>query len=82
MSSKYSLKEVQNIVTDGLSCEQCDEMFQECIAEVDPDNPGGYEVCQILWDRCKSQCAGNSQMTRDDARKAVKAAYSRLLGGA
>ena len=74
---KYTLEAATTMVTTGMSCEHCDEMFQECINEVDPDNPGGYEVCQILWDRCKSQCVGHSKLTRADTRAAVKSAYAK-----
>jgi hypothetical protein len=52
---KYTFDSVSSIDVTNMTCEQCDEMFRECIAEVDPDAPLGYEVCQILWDRCKSQ---------------------------
>jgi hypothetical protein len=76
--SKYSLENVQSGAFTSMTCEQCDEMFQECIAEVDPDNPGGYEVCQILWDHCKSDCTGGARLTRDDTRKAIIKAYSLL----
>lgn len=41
----------------ALSCQQCDEMFQECISEVDPDAPAAYEACQIVWDHCKKNCS-------------------------
>jgi hypothetical protein len=64
---------------EGMTCEQCDEMFLECIGEVDPDHPGGYEVCQILWDRCKAQCTGTAKLTRADTRIAIKKAYASTL---
>jgi hypothetical protein len=78
-NSKYTLESVSNMVLTGMTCEQCDEMFQECIGEVDPDFPGGYEVCQLLWDRCKSECGGTSKLTRADTRIAVKRAYAQAL---
>ena len=74
--TKYTLDTIDQVIA-GMTCEQCDEMFQECIGEVDPDNPGGYEVCQLLWDHCKSQCQGASQLTREQTRAIVKQAYVR-----
>jgi hypothetical protein len=53
----FQRKTPPSAATQSLSCEQCDEMFQECISEVDPEAPAGYEACQILWDRCKSHCS-------------------------
>src|SRR5262249_11333161 len=40
----------------AMPCETCDEMFQECMGEVEPDFPAGYAVCQVLWDNCKASC--------------------------
>src|SRR5271157_2727480 len=48
-SKRYTLETATVRAMEGMTCEQCDEMFQECLAEIDPDYPGGYEVCQILW---------------------------------
>lgn len=75
---KYSLENMDNLI-EGMTCDQCDEMFQACIAEVDPDQPLGYEVCQVLWDHCKSQCNGTSSLTRTDTRQIVKQAYATAL---
>src|SRR5689334_13053024 len=58
--AKYTLQSVNKMTLSGMTCEQCDEMFQECILEVDVDAPVGFEVCQILWDRCKEKCTGSS----------------------
>ena len=55
----------------GMSCDQCDEMFQECISEVDPSAPTGYAVCQLLWDHCKAQCKGQGTLTRRDTLAAT-----------
>ncbi len=77
-TSKYTLESVK-LLGISMSCDQCDEMFNECIGEVDPDNPGGYEVCQLLWDHCKSQCSGVSSLTREETRVIVKRAYAALL---
>lgn len=76
---KYTLESVVQISATAMTCEQCDEMFRECISEVDPDAPAGYEVCQILWDRCKSNCSGNSSMSRKEARVEIKRAYAKLI---
>jgi hypothetical protein len=77
---KYTLSSIEKLATN-MTCEQCDEMFQECIAEVDPDSPGGYEVCQLLWDHCKASCGGNPGLTRSETRVIVKNAYASALRG-
>lgn len=76
VNKNYTLQTVMNRNMAGLSCEQCDEMFQECIAGVDPDAPLGYEVCQVLWDRCKNECKGTSNFSKTEIRGLVKKAYS------
>lgn len=61
-----------DLTTVGLSCAQCDEAFQECISEVPPDGPAGYAVCQLLWDDCKKNCSGNSNLTAEDVDKIIR----------
>ncbi|WP_162302948.1 hypothetical protein [Buttiauxella sp. 3AFRM03] len=56
----------------GLTCEQCDEMFQECINEVPADSPSGYAICQLLWDDCKKNCQGVSSLTPEDVDRIVR----------
>ncbi|WP_156897427.1 hypothetical protein [Kosakonia radicincitans] len=55
-----------------LSCEQCDEMFQECTNEVPPDAPAGYLQCQLLWEACKRQCKGASALTAEEVDRIVR----------
>jgi hypothetical protein len=75
-SKRYTLETATGKIMDGMTCEQCDEMFQECMLEVDPEYPGGYEVCQILWDRCKAHCTGTSKLTRAETRAVIKKTYA------
>jgi hypothetical protein len=47
-NKKYALEMVNGTAMAGMTCQQCDEMFQECVAEVDPDAPLGYEIRNVL----------------------------------
>lgn len=56
----------------NLTCEQCDEMFQECTNEVPPDAPAGYLQCQLLWEACKKKCKGTSALTAEEVDRIVR----------
>lgn len=76
---KFSLANINQLARATSTCEQCDEMFLECIGAVDPDGPLGYELCQIIWDQCKADCTGIHKLTRKDTRNAVLSAYAKAL---
>ena len=70
-------KQLFSTITN-MSCENCDDFFQECIGEVDPDNPSGYAVCQALWDHCKAGCTGNSRFSRADTLALIEKQRSKV----